>query len=102
MESLVDIAKAFSDKNRLKILTLIQREGSLCVCEICDTLGLSQPLVSRHLKQLAGANMLTASRSGKWKIYRIVSEPSGLLFSMLDELKQYEAFLPSLCVCKVR
>lgn len=51
MQKLVILAKTFSDLNRVKILSLLKRERELCVFEICDTLELSQPLVSRHLKR---------------------------------------------------
>jgi len=71
MEELAKIAKALSDANRLKIMLLMQREKELCVCEICDTLRLSQPLVSRHLKQMREADIVQTKQSGKWVIYSL-------------------------------
>ena len=52
MEEMVTLAKAMSDVHRVEIVALIRREGEVCVRELCDTLHLPQPLVSRHLKQL--------------------------------------------------
>ena len=66
MDKLVRLGKILSDINRVKILALLQREKELCVCEICDTLELSQPLVSRHLKQMREANIVSAKKNGKW------------------------------------
>lgn len=99
MEKLLQISKAFSDLNRINITALIQREKELCVCEICDTLDLSQPLVSRHLKQLKKAGILQSHQEGKWIIYSITQHPSKLLMHYLEAIKQ-EEILPKLVVCK--
>ncbi|HSL41015.1 MAG TPA: ArsR family transcriptional regulator, partial [Desulforhopalus sp.] len=45
------LAKSLSDENRLKILLAISH-GKRAVGSIVDELGLSQPLVSHHLKEL--------------------------------------------------
>jgi len=68
MLKLVMLAKVFSDINRLNILALVLRDKEVCVCEICDTLNLSQPLVSRHLKQMKEAKILQANQKGKWMV----------------------------------
>ncbi|UPT78606.1 metalloregulator ArsR/SmtB family transcription factor [Sulfurovum sp. XGS-02] len=98
MEKLLQISKAFSDLNRIKITALIQREHDLCVCEICDTLDLSQPLVSRHLKQLKEAGILQSHQEGKWIIYAITEQPSHLLMNYLEEIKKVE-LPPKLVAC---
>jgi len=74
MEEIVALAKIFSDPNRVKIAALLQREGGVCVCEICDTLSLSQPLVSRHLRQMRQAGVVNAEHSGKWMVYFLNSD----------------------------
>ena len=99
---LVSFSKAMADSNRLKILTLIQREQQLCVCELCDTLKLSQPLVSRHLKQLKAVNVLESHKEGKWMIYRITSEPNPLLLSYLTQLEPLGRELGEIVGCSVR
>jgi len=99
MEKLLLISKAFSDPNRINITALIQREQELCVCEICDTLDLSQPLVSRHLKQLKEAGILQSHQEGKWNIYTITQHPSKLLIKYLEEIKKKEEQLPKLVAC---
>ena len=71
MEELVSLGKVLSDINRVRILALIQREKEMCVCEICDTLELSQPLVSRHLKQMKEAGFVSATKNGKWMVYSL-------------------------------
>ncbi len=102
IEEMVRLSKAMSDSNRIKIITLIQREGGLCVCEICDTLKLSQPLVSRHLKQLKKADILTSHKEGKWIIYKMHTNPSILLNTYLKLCKQDERTLNPLISCDMK
>jgi len=102
MEKLVLFSKAMADENRLKIVTLIQREKALCVCEISDTLALSQPLVSRHLKQLRAVGILQSQKRNKWMIYSIVDAPSTLLEAYLKALSSYEEGLGEVISCKIR
>ena len=102
MEELVEIAKIFSDGNRLKIAVLILREEEVCVCEICDTLLLSQPLVSRHLKLMRKAGILEIRQDGRWMIYSLTEKPSPLLSCWIDEIRKYDQLLPELKGCKTR
>jgi len=74
MQKLVILAKTFSDLNRVKILSLLKRERELCVFEICDTLELSQPLVSRHLKKMREALLIESKKDGKWIIYKLAQD----------------------------
>ena len=100
MDELLLFTKAMSDANRMKIVALIQRESQLCVCEICDTLEIAQPLVSRYLKQLKEANILQSHKKGKWIIYAISEVPSNVLQAYLQELKKIE--LKPLCSCGLK
>jgi ArsR family transcriptional regulator, arsenate/arsenite/antimonite-responsive transcriptional repressor len=42
------------------------------VCEFTDTLGLKQPTVSYHLKQLVDAGLISRERRGTFAYYRLV------------------------------
>jgi ArsR family transcriptional regulator, arsenate/arsenite/antimonite-responsive transcriptional repressor len=65
--------KALADRNRLRILNvLLQAEGeAVCVCEFQPTLGISQPTVSHHLKQLVEAGLLEREKRGTFAFYRL-------------------------------
>lgn len=102
MERLVKLAKIFSDVNRLKILALCLRDKELCVCEICDTLELSQPLVSRHLKQMREAKILTSTQRGKWVIYSLVESPDDFLECWMKEVTKELSSLPPLVGCDIK
>ncbi len=63
--------KCLSDETRLRCVTLLQKEGKLCVCELTEALQLSQPKISRHLAQLRQCGLLLDSREGQWVYYQI-------------------------------
>ena len=97
MEKLVAMCKIFSDLNRVKILALLQREEDLCVCEICDTLELSQPLVSRLLKMMRELKLVKSEQKGKWMLYSLETNKvvEYLLLQVQGDIKK----LPSLLKC---
>jgi ArsR family transcriptional regulator, arsenate/arsenite/antimonite-responsive transcriptional repressor len=65
--------KALGDRHRLRILNvLLQADGeAVCVCEFQPTLGISQPTVSHHLKQLMEAGLLEREKRGTYAFYRL-------------------------------
>jgi ArsR family transcriptional regulator len=63
--------KCLSDDTRLRCITLLQKEGKLCVCELTTALALSQPKISRHLASLRQCGLLQDSREGQWVYYQI-------------------------------
>ena len=98
MDELVKLGKVLSDINRVKIIGLLKRENALCVCEICDTLKLSQPLVSRHLKQMRELSIVKTKQSGKWIIYSLESNE---ILSFLFKSVELTA-LPKLIACSTK
>ena len=99
MLEVIKLSKAMADENRLRITALIARKKEACVCEISDTLKLSQPLVSRHLKQLKEADVLESHKEGKWTLYAIHTNPTPLLQSYLRALRELRSSLPAITSC---
>src|SRR5207247_8296255 len=68
------VFKALADRHRVKILNMLVQSGeeAVCVCDFVDVLGLKQPTVSYHLKQLVGAGLLDRERRGTFSYYRLV------------------------------
>ena len=62
---------ALANEIRLRCLMLMQQHGELCVCELTHALGLSQPMVSRHLALLRDDALVEARREGQWMYYRL-------------------------------
>ena len=63
------IFKALSDKNRLRILKILQRKQGACVCEIQYILTIGQSATSKHLRILEEAGLIFPERRGKWTNY---------------------------------
>ena len=64
------ILKIIAEENRLRILCIL-KNGERCVCQIIDHLGLSQSLVSHHLKSLKDAELIQDSKRGLWVYYSL-------------------------------
>jgi DNA-binding transcriptional ArsR family regulator len=70
LQSVAFLAKSLSDENRLRILLCISREQK-AVGRIVEELGLSQPLVSHHLKELKRTLLVNIERSGPFIYYQL-------------------------------
>jgi ArsR family transcriptional regulator len=62
--------KALSDPNRVKFLKILQNR-MMCVCEIQVLVGIAQPTVSKHLKILEEAGLVTSRKDGLWVNYQL-------------------------------
>jgi ArsR family transcriptional regulator, arsenate/arsenite/antimonite-responsive transcriptional repressor len=65
--------KALADPTRLRLLSIIAAHdgGEACVCDLTEPVGLSQPTVSHHLKQLVDAGLVTRDKRGVWAYYAL-------------------------------
>jgi len=70
IENKVKLFKALSDETRLRILNLII-EQECCVCEVMQTLNISQTRASRNLSQLYNAGLLILRKEGLWSLYSV-------------------------------
>ncbi len=65
-----EVFRVFGDATRLKILTALS-EGEMCVCCLCDFLGMSQSAVSHQLSVLKAARLIKNRREGKQIYYSL-------------------------------
>lgn len=65
------LAKSLSDENRLRILLCVS-SGKKPVSAIVEEVGLSQPLVSHHLKELKRSLLVSVERNGPFIYYELV------------------------------
>ncbi len=70
-DNIVKIAKALSDKSRIKILSEIAKRESITCSEAEKIAELSQPTVSHHLKILTDAGLLDVVKDGRYSIISI-------------------------------
>lgn len=87
-QRLARLFKALGDPTRVQLVSLIAAhpDGEACVCDLTDPVGLSQPTVSHHLKQLVDADLLTREQRGRWSYYRIVDGALQALAATLTDV----------------
>jgi len=68
--TLVGALRAAGEATRLRLLALLA-EGEHSVKDLTEILDQSQPRVSRHLKLLADAGLVTRTAEGAWAYYRL-------------------------------
>ncbi len=74
-EQLATQFKALANPVRMRLVVVCQ-QGECSVSELTQVIGLSQPRVSQHLKQLCDAGILQRFRDGKWVFYRAAARRS--------------------------
>jgi ArsR family transcriptional regulator len=85
----VRVMKALSDPNRVKIIKMLQRK-LMCVCEMQAALQIAQPSVSKHLKILEDAGLVTSYKDGMWVNYQLADgSASPYASSLLGNLKHW-------------
>ncbi len=68
--TLVGALRAAGETTRLRLLALLA-DGEHSVKDLTEILAQSQPRVSRHLKLLADAGLVTRNAEGAWAYYRL-------------------------------
>ncbi len=68
IEEITKICKALSDPTRFKIFLLLN-SGVFCVNAIVNSLQVSQPAVSQHLKILREVGLVKIEKKGYWVHY---------------------------------
>ena len=83
---------ALADRHRLKVVNMLaQADGeAVCVCEFQAALGLKQPTVSYHLKQLVDAGVVDREQRGRYAFYSL---RPGALEGIADLLRPREALV---------
>lgn len=79
--------KAIADEKRLGILSRLAG-GECCVCELQETLGISQSLLSHHLRILKDAGLVTDRRAGRWVHYSMDRLALGQIEDIIGALRR--------------
>lgn len=101
--------QALADETRIRIIRLMVMSGEeVCLCEITDSLNEPQTKLSRHLKVLRQAGLLSAQKEGRWVYHRLVTDEShrdhlfAIIKSLPDTDKRYATdlanFMARLCI----
>jgi ArsR family transcriptional regulator len=80
--------RSLGDPARVRIVNLLATSGEpVCVCELVEPLGLSQPTVSHHLKKLVEAGLVDRAQRGKWAYFSLNPDAVEKLATLM-ELKE--------------
>ena len=93
----VDVASIFthlSDTTRVRLLSMLM-VSDMCVCEMADILGMSQPAVSHHLRILRQCDVIRFRKWGQRTVYYLSDNEIGdtikrLLHVVIEEEKEKE------------
>ncbi len=66
----IDLMATLAEPTRLEALRLLWDGEEHCVCELMRKLGASQSRMSRHMRGLEIAGLVTSRRDAQWVRYR--------------------------------
>lgn len=69
-----EILRLLGNPVRVALMLELDAHGERCVHELVDVLGVSQPLVSQHLRVLRTARLVDGRRAGREVRYSITDE----------------------------
>jgi ArsR family transcriptional regulator len=82
MKNHLKVFKALSDKNRLRIMKMLEARP-MCVCEITAVLNLAPSTVSKHLSLLHEAELIEDRKEARWVNYSL---PGKSLFPFVSDM----------------
>jgi ArsR family transcriptional regulator len=94
MKSTAKTFKALADETRLRILSLLLKEGELCVSDFVDALELPQSTISRHLTYLKNAGWVEDRRKGVWVVYTLTDADNQFQNGLAYLLKRHLHAIP--------
>ena len=82
-----DVFNAIAEPRRRQIVELLAQRGALAVGMLVVTLGLPQPVVSKHLGVLRKVGVVAVAKQGKQRVYSLEAES---LKTVYDWVKAFE------------
>jgi DNA-binding transcriptional ArsR family regulator len=79
---------ALADPTRRAILARLAL-GETSVTELAEPFEMSMPAVSKHLRVLENAGLITRGREAQWRPCKLKAEPLQQAASWLDEYRQF-------------
>ena len=78
---------ALADSTRRAILARLSEGQTLTVTELAEPFAISMPAISRHLKVLEEAGLISRSREAQWRPARLETEPLKDVSRWLDRYR---------------
>ncbi|MFH1231871.1 MAG: metalloregulator ArsR/SmtB family transcription factor [Planctomycetota bacterium] len=91
MKETICVLKAISNDTRLRIMrVLIESKRELCICEIMDSLELPQYNISKHIKELKIAGLVTERKEGQFVFYTLIPHKDRFYQLLLKSLEEID------------
>ena len=85
-QATAELFKALADPARVRIVNLLATADGepVCICNLVEPLGLSQPTVSHHMKRLLDAGLVEREQRGKWAYFSLRQDAVEKLANVAD------------------
>jgi ArsR family transcriptional regulator len=84
-EATAGVFRALADPARVRIVNVLATsDDPVCVCNLTEPLGLSQPTVSHHMKKLLDAGLVDREQRGRWAYFSLRPEAAAKLAAVTD------------------
>jgi DNA-binding transcriptional ArsR family regulator len=87
-DALSQVFAALADPTRRAILARLA-QGEASVTELAAPFAMSMPAVSKHLKVLERAGLITRGREAQWRPCRLEAAPFKVAIDWLERYRQY-------------
>jgi DNA-binding transcriptional ArsR family regulator len=81
--------QALSDPTRRAILARLAKEGDVTVMELAEPFAMSQPAISKHLKVLEKAGLVSRGRDAQKRPVHLEAKPLAEATAWLVEYRKY-------------
>jgi ArsR family transcriptional regulator, arsenate/arsenite/antimonite-responsive transcriptional repressor len=81
-----ELFRALGDPARVRIVNLLATNAGepICICNLIEPLGLTQPTVSHHMKRLVDAGLVEREQRGRWAFFTLRREAVETLAAVAD------------------
>src|SRR5438105_3884972 len=95
--SVAPVFAALGDPTRLRMLQRLSREGPQNITSLAATVDISHQAVSKHLRVLEKAQLVSSIRAGRDRMWSVESDHMAELHAFLDHISgQWDQALKSL------
>jgi DNA-binding transcriptional ArsR family regulator len=89
MVTQASVFHAIADPTRRSILDRLREGDGLAVNEIAGRFSVSRPAISKHLRVLHQAHLVSEAREGRHRVYRLNPEPLRELDRWLEHYRRF-------------
>jgi DNA-binding transcriptional ArsR family regulator len=83
------VFSALADSTRRSILARLAVSGELSVTELAEPFAMSLPAVTKHLKVLERAGLITRGRDAQWRPCRLEAAPLQDVFAWVEPYRRF-------------